>query len=309
MQHIHLDGAQSAAFPPSVLALGFFDGVHLAHRALLEATVKEAKKRGLSAAVFTFSGGLPGVKSGARLTDDQQRNALFEEIGIDYLFTVTFEDVCSLSPEEFVSRYLLAVCRAQLAVAGFNFRFGKNAGGDAALLTELMQKAGLDAVILSPFMLAGGTVSASRIRQAIENGDPSLAATLLGRPYAITTPVLHGKALGRHLGTPTLNQLFPTGAVIPRRGVYATVCHVEGQVYCGVSNVGVRPTVENSSTVNVETYLLDFTGDLYEKDVKVEFLHFIRAEKKFASKEELTAQIACDVASTRRFFSEGGTAL
>jgi len=306
MQHIHLTDAKNAALPPSVLALGFFDGVHLAHRALLEKTVEEAKKRGLAAAVFTFAGGLPGVKSGGRLTGDEERNALFDELGIEYLYTVAFKDVCSLAPEAFVNTYLLDICQARLAVVGFNFRFGKNAAGDVRMLAETMHASGGDAVILPPFTLEGEPVSASRIRLALEEGDPVLATRLLGRPYVISTPVLHGKALGRHLGTPTLNQQFSPGAVIPRRGVYATLCRADGQLYRGVSNVGVRPTVESGGGVNAETYLFDFSGNLYGKAVTVEFLRFIRPEKKFASPEELTEQIARDVESARRFFREDG---
>lgn len=305
MQHIHLTTSMDPALPPSVLALGFFDGVHLAHRALLKKTVAEAAARGLAAAVFTFAGGLPGVKSGARLTSDEERNALFEEIGIEYLYTVAFEDVCALAPETFIETYLLRLCQARLAVAGFNFRFGKNAGGDALMLTESMRKVGGDALILPPFLFEGEAVSASRIRRVLEEGDPALAARLLGRPYAISTPVLHGKALGRHLGTPTLNQRFAPGAVIPRRGVYVCLCRAGNRLYRGVCNIGVRPTVECDAAVNAETYLLDFSGDLYGKAVTVEFLHFIRPEEKFASPEALQAQIAHDVESARRFFGEG----
>ena len=147
----------------------------------------------------------------------------------------------------------------------------------------------------------GKTVSSSRIRTLLAQGDVQTAACLLQHPYSFTAPVLHGKQLGRRIGSPTINQVFPHGLQVPLCGVYVTECTVDGKRYRGVSNVGVRPTVDLDAAVNCETYLLDFEGDLYGKEVTVAFLDFLRPEQKFTSLDELRAQIEKDVRQARLY--------
>ncbi len=286
----------SDTLPPTdtecAVALGFFDGMHRGHRALLKKTVSVAAERRLASAVLTFDS---VYKSGApRLCDTYDRICHFADADIDYVFLCDFEQMRFDSPDYFVTETLTRICRAKVALCGFNFRFGAGAAGDAALLGTLMRSCGGDTVVLPPLSLSDGTlISSSAIRAAVERGDMSYAAALLGRPFSIDTPVEHGKALGRTLGFPTINQFFPPLSVIPAYGVYAVCCTVDSEVHLGVANVGVRPTVDGNNP-NCETHILGYTGDLYDLRVRVEFLEMLRPERRFDSVEALKQQIEND---------------
>lgn len=286
----------------SVTALGFFDGVHIGHRRLLETACREAKRLDAEPAVFTFADNIQKMKRGtARLTDFDEKIRLFADAGIRTVYVAEFEDVSSLTPSEFVSQILLGVCKTVLAVCGFNFRFGCGASGDAEALRELMRAAGGDAAVIAPEMLDGQTVSASAIRQALDKGDVALAAAMLGRCYAVFGTVEHGKGFGHTEGVPTVNQRFWENAVIPRLGVYASVAYINGEEPIrAVSNVGLRPTLEKDGEVRCETYLIDYTGDLYGKSLRVELRRFLRPEQRFESVEALYRQIQQDICESKR---------
>lgn len=272
----------------TVTALGFFDGVHIAHAALLEKTAAVAKERGLVPAVFTFLDA--PHKTGERLLSFEERCARFEAYGIETVFAAPFEALRALSPTDFVEQILKKTCRSALAVCGFNFRFGRGAEGDSTLLTSLLP----DSVVLAPIELDGGAVSASRVRELLCLGLVEEAARLLGAPYAVRGEVLHGKALGRTIGFPTANML-PEG-LLPRDGVYETRVLFEGKSYAGLTDIGLRPTAETAGERRMETYIPHFSGDLYGKTLTVSFLRRLRGETQFESIEELKAQLALDLA-------------
>ena len=291
--------------PPArvVLGLGNFDGVHTAHQELLRLvrTLGAQVSPDTACGVFCFSKPsadylLPSPTP--RLCTLEQKLEIFRDCGMEYAFVADFSTIMHLSPEEFVNEILLKECHCAGAVCGFNYRFGKKGQGSAELLREL-----LPAPVLIQEAVYNGAepVSSTRIRGLLLEGNVEDAAKMLSRPYCFSSPVIHGKRLGRKLGTPTINQAFPKGMLIPQKGVYVTDCEVDGRIYRAVSNVGVRPTVEQDASVNCESYLLDFSGDLYGKTVKVSFLKMIRGERTFASTEELTQQIHQDVVFAKTY--------
>jgi riboflavin kinase/FMN adenylyltransferase len=199
------------------------------------------------------------------------------------------EELRSLAPRAFIDTVLKDACAARVALCGFNFRFGKGAAGDGALLSRSLP----DSVVLPPTLYQDAPVSASRIREALAHGSIADANAMLGRPYTVSGHVAHGKAMGRVLGFPTAN--ISVSTLLPRYGVYKTCVTVDGVSYAGLSDVGVRPTVEGAGLPRIETFLRDFSGDLYGKTLSVSFLSFLREEKKFSSPQELTEQIARDL--------------
>lgn len=292
----------------SVTALGFFDGVHLGHRQLFLAAVAEAARRGEGTvpAVFTFSDDVRRVKVGAaRLTDFETKLSLIEAAGIRRVYVADFPSVAGLSPEEFVSEILVRRCGTVFAVCGFNFRFGHRAAGDAALLSELMRASGGDAAVIPPLYLGDMVISSSAIRAAIEAGDMPRAAAMLGRPFSLTAPVLHGRGFGHTAGVPTVNQVFAESGILPKSGVYACrVRFADGASALAVANVGVCPTFGGDGDVHCETHLIDYAGDLYGERVTVEFLRYLRPERRFESPEALYAQVRNDIEDARKAVSD-----
>ena len=270
-------------------ALGSFDGLHLGHRQVIGNTLSVP---GLRPAVITFQQN-PSVslqkKPVPLLTTNEQKLALLEEMGVEVVYLLSFEQIRDMEPEDFVEA-LYRVCRVRALSCGFNFRFGKNGRGDAGLLKELCREKGIGLSVTPPVSVAGETVSSTRIRACLEQGDVQQAGQLLGRPFGYDFEVTHGRQLGRTWGTPTINQPFPQGYVLPRFGVYASLVEVEGQKYYGVTNIGVKPTVGSDCALS-ETWIPEFSGDLYGKKVPVELLDFIRPERKFDSLDQLKNEI------------------
>lgn len=270
-------------------ALGSFDGLHLGHRQVIGNTLSAP---GLRPAVITFQQN-PSVslqkKPVPLLTTNEQKLALLEEMGVEVVYLLSFEQIRDMEPEDFVEA-LYRVCRVRALSCGFNFRFGKNGRGDAGLLKELCREKGIELSVTPPVSIAGETVSSTRIRACLEQGDVQQAGQLLGRPFGYDFEVTHGRQLGRTWGTPTINQPFPAGYVLPRFGVYASLVEVEGQKYYGVTNIGVKPTVGSDCALS-ETWIPEFSGDLYGEKVPVELLDFIRPERKFDSLDQLKNEI------------------
>lgn len=288
-------------------ALGNFDGVHTGHRELLLAAAKKEYGTEISA-VWTFKLhpllclNVPAVKI---LTSLEQKLAYFREAGIEYAILEDFSAVANMSPEFFAKNVLIEALGVAHAVCGFNFSFGKKAAGNAQMLKAYFEECGKNVTIVPPCEVEGAAVSSTLVRRKIENGDIEGAAKLLGHPFSIYLPVTEGRKLGRKIGIPTINQVFPEGYAIPRFGVYACRIHVDGKVYQGISNVGIRPTIkEKEKLVNCETHILDYSGYLYGKKIRVDFCKFIREEKKFASIEALTAEINNNIAQIRAYFGE-----
>lgn len=287
----------------TLLCLGNFDGVHLAHRALLKNATKLRSRLSADTAcgVFCFSAPTADYLMPTpppHLCTLEQKLALFRECGMDYAFVADFPSVRNLSPSDFIQRILKDQCNCVGAVCGFNFKFGKNGSGTANFLRDHL---GFPVEIRDAITLGEEPVSSTRIRRLLLEGKVKDAKELLCRPYSFSAPVIHGKHLGHQLGAPTVNQNIPSEMLIPAFGVYITDCEIDGRHFRGVTNVGVRPTVETDAHVNCETYLLDFEGDLYEKTVTVAFLDRIRPEKQFASKEELQEQIHKDIQTAKNY--------
>ena len=278
----------------TAIALGYFDGVHLAHRELISLTVKEAHTQGLVPTVFTFSAEDATIKTGAaRIYPTSVRLSILEELGIEAAVVASFPSVAGLSPSAFVEEVLIGACDMRLAASGYNFRFGKGACAGADELSELCRDGGAECLLLEERTLGGEPISSTRIRAALLAGNVRLATELLGAPYRIGGTVERGRGVGHKLGFPTVNTMIPGSAVKMKNGVYKTAVRVDGNTLPAITNVGTCPTFEERS-VHAETYIKDFSGDLYGKEVEMLFLDFIREERKFDSAEELIMQINVD---------------
>lgn len=282
----------------SVVALGCFDGLHVGHQALIKEARRAADKAGVPLAVFSFSAPPKSffVEDGIPLlTDPKEKKRLMARLGVDILISVDFSlQIASMLPEEFFESVIRKKLLASAVFCGFNYRFGKGASGNADLLCSLCKRNGIDFSAVSPIEVCGITVSSSEIRALLAKGDVAKSARLLGRNYSIRSSVVNGQHLGRTLGFPTVNQLLSENAAPLRNGVYLTRTRIGRSVKRSITNVGVRPTVDGS-TLCAETNIFDFDGDLYGRSIRVEFLEFLRPERKFASVEELTEQVMKDI--------------
>lgn len=290
----------------TVIALGFFDGVHLGHGALLRKTVERAGERSAVAAAFTFERAPRELVTGAParlLTTAAERAALMRELySIERVVVAPFDRAMMTMPwRDFLETLLVGEQRAVHLVAGHDYRFGYKNEGTPEVLRGYCAARGLGCDIIPKVELDGVTVSSTHIRALVEAGDVERAADFLGHPYALTGTVAHGRGLGTARLFPTANLVPEASRVVPRFGVYATrVTLPDGRVFAGVTNVGVRPTVSSDGGVTVETHLAGFEGDLYGAAIRVAFLRFLREETKFASTEDLHAQIERDIAEVLR---------
>ena len=295
-----------------VIALGFFDGVHLGHGALLRRAAEEAKKRGCESAVFTFDRPPKEVITGIpcpHINSPEDRAELVKRLyGIDEMIMVPFDDEMRTTPwDRFVTDILVGRYGAVHLVAGHDHHFGHRNQGSPELLREKCTELGLGCDIIPAVTLDGVTVSSTHIRGLLEEGDVETARAFLGHPHVLTQTVGHGRQLGRTIGIPTANLVAPPHVLLPKRGVYAAkITLPDGRAFGGVTNVGVRPTVNNGQDVTVEPWILDFDGDLYGQAIRVEFFRRLRDERKFESLEALRSQIETDAGKTREAYPEMG---
>jgi len=284
----------------TAVALGLFDGVHLGHRAVINAALAQ-KKNGLSSLVFTFEPDCVLRKAGGTqgyiYTKTEKEILLCEQIGVDEIVSPPFERLCCLSGEEFADEILCRQLRAAHVCCGNDFRFGKNAACGAKELMDFGKRFGFEVEVISPVEYGGSIVSSSRVRELLLKGDITSANELLGFNYFINAEVLNGNHIGRTINFPTINQEFSDGQLIPKFGVYSTLTNVGGKVMPSVTNVGVKPTIEGVRRPLAETHIIGYNGDLYGKNADVCFKSFIRPEMKFASLGELKAQINKDILS------------
>lgn len=290
---------------PSAVALGLFDGVHRGHRAVIKKAVSCAPA--LTPVVFTFTFDDPDQITKphyAAILSDTRKREIFASLGVQAVVEPPFSSFRELSPEDFFQRILREKLNAKAVFCGGDYRFGKNAAGDAALMERFCKEAGIRFETVPSETEGGKPISSTRIRQLLRDGKPEESALLLGERYAIDFPVVHGRQLGRKMGYPTINQLYPSGSLLPKFGVYATLASIDGNDYPGVTNVGIKPTIAGGDTPSAETYLMGYSGDLYGRPVKLSFVSFLRPEKKFASVDELFAQIAADAETARNRLSE-----
>lgn len=277
---------------PVAVILGMFDGVHIGHAAVIHA----AQKTGLRTVLVTFTQHPATVLKNRRapdITTARQRERIFAAMGVDYLLYLDFNAVKSLYPDEFV-RSVLVPLHIQYAFCGFNYSFGKGGQAGPDELEKLGRQYGFMVMRVPPVCDAKGAVSSTRIRRLVLDGNMEEAARLLGRPFTLEFPVIHGRQLGRTLGIPTINQQIPEGHLCPRYGVYAATALVDGQWKDGIANVGVKPTVGSADEL-CETFIFHYTGDLYDRWIEVALHTFLRPEEKFDSIDGLKSQMEQDI--------------
>lgn len=286
-----------------IYALGFFDGVHLGHRALLKACGAIADSLGCETAAITFDAHPQTLFSNqvpVLLSTLQDRRQLLQRWGVNHIrtFPVT-KEVMSTHWEAFLEQLIDE--GAAGFVCGHDFRFGHRGEGDAEKLCAFCAERDLPCIIVPEQRLEGVRISSTLIRTLIEQGQTEAAAAYLGHPHLLSGRVIHGQKLGRKLGIPTANLLIPEGLVVPKFGVYACRVIIGGSAFPAVANVGTRPTVSGTG-ITVEPWILDFDGDLYGKEITLEFCRFLREETKFPDLTALQRQIRADAAETRRYF-------
>lgn len=297
---IVLDALSISPPCPAAVAVGFFDGVHRGHQAVIQAAL-DCRAKGLRPCVFSFAldDQSPTAKRGAKLL---QTPALKEKtlaaMGVEVLFLPSFSQFCALTPEQFALDVLLRGFHARVVCCGYDYRFGKNACAGVQDLIELLAPYGVEVRQVPAVLDLQQPISSTRIRAALAEGNLATANRLLGRCFAVDTPVEHGRALGRKLGFPTANQTIGARYAALRFGVYATSVLIDGAAHPAVTNVGVKPTV-GSDCISAESYILDWNGDLYGRSVETRFLQFLRPEQRFDSLQQLQAAIARDAAHSR----------
>lgn len=287
----------------SAVAIGKFDGVHLGHWELLLKII-EQKKENCLAVVFTFDTSAAAFFGGEEkeLTTKEEKRKIFDEMGIDVLIEFPLNrETAATEPEEFVREYLAKRMRAAYICAGYDLSFGRNGAGNFALLEKYADQYGYHTELIDKIKVDGEEVSSTRVREAVRRGQMESAASMLGKPYSVSGHVEHGRKLGRTIGMPTANLIPEEDKLLPPNGVYYSKVMIEGKEYKGISNVGCKPTVNADGVVGVETYLYDFNGNLYGRDITVELLAFRRPEMKFDDVDSLKRQMEADIAAGREY--------
>ncbi len=286
-------------------ALGYFDGMHLGHQKILAATAVPGMKR----AVITFSNS-PAAYCGPelevkRLMSLNDKVAYMKHAGIDYLFMYAFDDaIKNMSKEDFVAKFI-AGCNVRHTVIGFNYTFGKGKTGTTHDLKKLCAQYGIGVDVIRPVRSRGEIISSTAIRRYLQSGDIKRANDMLGAPYALEGSVVAGKQIGRRIGFPTANIQIDAEMLVPKWGVYLTNVLIKGKKYSGLTNIGDNPTLK-AGKLSVETYILDFAGNIYDRRVRLEFSDFLREEKKFADTDALRQQIKTDIETARSRAALGG---
>ena len=286
-----------------IFALGFFDGVHLGHQALLSACVRLANRENATAAAVTFD--LPpstalGLQQPNMINTVRDRQALLRQYGMEEILVLpATKEVMSTDWQDFLSSLLAG--GAAGFVCGEDYRFGKNGDGTAQKLASFAQERNLPCVIVPEQTMDGEKISSTRIRSLLEKGDVEHANRLLGHPHILSGTVVSGQKLGRTIGIPTANLRPEASLIMPPKGVYATRCQIDDEIYAAVTNIGTRPTVSGQG-VTIEPWILDFDGDLYGREITLSFHKFLRPEQKFPNLEELKAEILKNAAEVRKIF-------
>ena len=312
--------AQPELIRDSAIALGFFDGVHPGHQAVIGKALEEARRLGVPCGIVTFKDHprtLTRGKSPLLLTVIDQRLNLFSKMGVDFALALNFtEELCKLSPFEYVESILVGSLGARSISVGPNHHFGRDREGDAQLLTKMGTDLNFVVHVAEMVTVAGTEVSSSKIRELIQAGEMDAATSLLSRPFALHGKVVEGDKRGKQLGFPTCNLELYEFQVVPRRGVYAGMTSLkDGRTVPSVINIGLQPTFNRERSeseepetkdMRVEAHLLDFQGDLYDQMIEVQFHKYLRGEKRFDGPESLKKQIAADIETAKSLLSGPG---
>jgi len=290
---------------PTVISLGKFDGIHRGHELLLEHLIKK-KREGYATVIFTFD--IPPKKvldaeDVKVLTTNEEKMHMFDSFGVDYLIECPFTPkMMSMEAETFIEM-LVKHLSVKCIVAGEDFCFGHNRRGNYQMLQEYAEKLSYEAIILPKMKEDERDISSTFVREEISAGRIEMANKLLGYPYFVSGQVRHGNQIGRTIGFPTINLIPPENKLLPAFGVYITQVTIDGIVYHGITNVGCKPTIEGENPIGIETHILDFKQDVYDKIVIVTFIKKIREERKFPNLESLLEQIRLDINEARYYFS------
>lgn len=302
MEVIYLKGQQLNIDEPICTALGFFDGVHIGHMALINKVLSEANDKGYKKALMTFDHHplyvLGLMKEERYLTSMNDRIKILENMGMDYLFVIEFtNEVAALEPMNFIEKYLISQNVKQV-VCGFDFRFGNKNLGNAETLKKCHQ---FETSVIDEVMYNDKKISSTRIRNLLQDGQIHDMNGLLGRKYCVSGKVIKGRQIGRSIGFPTANVDY-NHYFLPCGGVYATKVYLDDEEFIGMCNIGYNPTFIALDKPSLEVYILDFDRDIYGCMLKIEFFELIRKEQTYASKDELVNQLYKDKEYVRSYF-------
>lgn len=288
----------------SAITLGKFDGIHKGHQKLMRHVLNK-RSEGLKSVIFTF-GQMPGTvfseKKGRTILTRAERQQHLERMGVDYMIECPFvPQIIQMEPERFIKEILVDQLHVKYIAVGPDFHFGYHRKGDCMLLKELAFRYGYEVEVLEKECFGGQEISSTYVREMLEKGEMQIVAKLLGYPYYVAGKVVHGHEIGRTLGIPTTNLLPDHEKMLPPNGVYLTKTIFDHGEYFGITNVGVKPTISGEEAEGIETHLFDFEGDLYGKELVVEFYAFERPERKFESLDQLQKQLAADALWGREF--------
>lgn len=288
----------------TAVAIGKFDGLHLGHQRLLQ-EILALKKEGLKACVFTFDPSPAvffGLADGKELMTKEEKRKALEALGVDILVEYPMNpENAAVTPRDFVEKLLWDGLHVRFIAAGTDVSFGAKGAGNAQLLEECASKLGYRLKLIEKVTLDGAEISSSLVRKHVEQGNMEQVNKLLGMSYTISGTVLHGKALGRKLGMPTLNLIPAQTKLLPPNGVYFSEVYWKDKVYPAITNIGRKPTVSQEEVIGVETYLYDFAEEIYGEEISVALLSFKRTEMRFANVEELKARMASDIAEGKSY--------
>lgn len=282
------------------IAFGHFESLHQGHRSVITRLIEQESK-GLSSVLICMEG--VSISDSDNLYDiytKEEKTKILEKIGPKFMVSIPYsEAIETMGPEKFIKEILVERFDAKVIVAGENCRFGKSGSGSIKTLRDLSEKYGYEVVCCNTVKHEEKPITDEWIRREIVEGDLKTANKLLGHPFTLLGSIIHGKALGRTVGMPTANLGLPQKKLIPKHGVYATLSKIDGEWIQGLTNIGLRPSVDNQAHVTVETFLLDFSNDIYGKEVKLELHHYIRGVKKFHNLEEVKQQVKLDILAVK----------
>lgn len=288
----------------TAVAIGKFDGMHRGHNRLLQ-EILDKRQKGLAACVFTFDPSPAvffGFSDGRELSTREEKRKLLEKMGVDYLieFPMTAESA-GMEPEIFIEDILVKRLHTKWIVAGNDVSFGKKGAGNAMMLEALADKYGYCLTTIDKVKAGDAEISSTLVRKVVEQGDMEYVNVLLGAPYTISGKVVHGKAMGRKMGMPTVNLVPEENKLLPPCGVYVSSVRFGGKEYPSISNIGYKPTVADNLALGLETYLYDFDRDIYDEEIEVCLYKFLRPEMRFSSLEELREQVQKDIFTGKNY--------